>query len=277
MKIHLVSYATPRFRHRQVILAASALANKVADRVWAFSPAKVSRAGFSQRCPELNLNERGSGFWAWKPFIISKVLAEVPDGDVVFYCDVGRSFPLKQLTRPVHAFLDWMDACQQEVMPGVLIPASGPMSMWTKRDAFVFTGMDRPEVHAAAPVQASFSLWKAGPQARALAEEWLSMAARRELVSDDPGSCGINELPDFRDHRHDQSLLTLCCLKQGIQALDLNGALSDVDAKEPSLVAACLERSPVAAVSFSGKMIDRVARTMGCLETKFRGKAGSPA
>lgn len=272
MKIHLVSYATPRFRHRQVILAASALANKVADRAWSFSPAKVSRAGFAQRCPELNLNERGSGFWAWKPFIIYKVLSEVPDGDVVFYCDVGRRFPFKQLAGSIRPYLEWMEACGQDVMPGVGIPWKGPMSMWTKRDAFVYADMDTPATHAATPIQASFSFWKASPASRALAGGWLDLASRRHLISDDPGTCGVPELPDFHDHRHDQSLLTLCCLKQGIRPLDIGSEMPAIDTQHPSEVAQLVFGGRTPSATLMGCMLKGLVRPLEIVEERLRRK-----
>lgn len=61
----------------------------------------LRNAGFEGRCKDIKLSERGSGFWAWKPFIIDAKLREVPDGDLVFYCDVGRLHPFKLLDQPL--------------------------------------------------------------------------------------------------------------------------------------------------------------------------------
>ena len=238
MRIHLVTYATPRFRLRQIILGTSAWLNHVADTVTSWPPEMLRDAGFEDRCKEIKLSERGSGFWAWKPFIIEAKLREVPDGDFVLYCDVGRRYPFKKLSTSIDVFIAWMQQNHQVVMPGLSIPWKGPMSMWTKRDAFVLTGLDRSEIYQAIPIQASFSVWRAGPESRALAREWLEMASRRELISDDPSGCGLNELPDFHDHRHDQSLLTLCCLKHGIKGLDLGATILPIDTQHPSEIAA---------------------------------------
>jgi len=272
MKVHLVSYATPRFRHRQVILGLSARLNRVADVVHAFSPAKVLKAGFAERCPGLSLSERGSGFWAWKPYIIHKVLSEVPDGDVVFYCDVGRRFPFKQLTGSIRPYLEWMEACGQDVMPGVGIPWKGLMSMWTKRDAFIYADMDHPATHAATPIQASFSFWKASPASRALADGWLDLASRRHLISDDPGTCGVPELPDFHDHRHDQSLLTLCCLKQGIRPLDIGHEMQEIDTQHPSEVSQLVFGGRTPSATLMGRVLSGLVRPLEIVEERLRRK-----
>ena len=104
MRSHLVTYATPRFRLRQLVLGWSAKFNRVADTVTHWTPEKLLSAGFEARCKDIKLTERGSGFWAWKPFIIDAKLREIPEGDVVFYCDVGRAYPFKQLTNSITPF-----------------------------------------------------------------------------------------------------------------------------------------------------------------------------
>jgi len=234
MRIHLVTYATPRFRLRQLVLGWSARLNRVADTVTHWNPEKLLSSGFEDRCKDIKLTERGSGFWAWKPYIIEAKLREVPDGDIVFYCDVGRRYPFKQLRGSVDHFLGWMNIHKQSVMPGLLIPWKGPMSMWTKRDAYVGAGMDKYEVHNAIPIQASFSFWRAGNDARIFASEWLDFSSKRALISDDPSICGLPELPDFHEHRHDQSLLTLCCLKHDIKGLDIGHEMPRIDTQHPS-------------------------------------------
>lgn len=236
MRIHLITYATPRFRLRQLLLGASARINSVAETVTSWTPKMLREAGIEDRFKDIKLTERGSGFWAWKPFVIDTKLREVADGDLVFYCDVGRLYPFKLLDQPITPFVRWMDEHGQDVMPGMLIPWDGNTSVWTKREALVATGMDRTEVHAASPVQASFSIWRASARSREFACQWLDLCAQRALVSDDPSRNGLTELPSFRGHRHDQALLTLCCLKEGIRGLDLGTQKPAIDTRHPSEV-----------------------------------------
>jgi hypothetical protein len=250
MRIHLVTFATPRFRHRQLFLGWSALANKVVDSVTHWTPKKLLAAGFENRCPTIRLSERGSGFYAWKPFIIQKKLEEMSEGDIVFYCDVGRTFPYKLLSGSLQVFLDWMKTHKQSVMPGIQIPWGGPMSMWTKRDTFVSTSLDTPSIHAAAPIQASFSIWVNGLDSKEIVADWMNLSAQRQLISDDPSVLGLPELSGYKEHRHDQSLLSLVCLKHGIEGMDVGCDMPAIDAKHPSEVASLL----------SGKTSDFTAR-----------------
>lgn len=236
MQIHLVTYATPRFRLRQRILGLSARVNKVADTVTHWTPQTLRAAGFEERCKGIRLNERGSGFWAWKPFIIDEKLRKVPDGDIVYYCDVGRRYPFKTLEQSIAPFVRWMHSEHQDVLPGLHIPWKGPMSMWTKRAAFMAAGLDDILTHQSAPIQASFSLWIAGEPARNLCKDWLELCSRPFLINDEPSPTPETDLPDYFENRHDQSLLSLCCIRKGVKGLNLGSRLPAIDTQHPDEV-----------------------------------------
>ena len=271
MRVHLVTYATPRFRLRQLILGASARLNCVADTVTSWTPEMLLKAGFEKRCKDIKLSERGSGFWAWKPFIIQKKLVEIPAGDVVFYCDVGRIYPFKKLETPITPLLEWMTNHGQTVMPGVRIPWKGPMSMWTKRKAFVTKLMDLTEYHRATPIQASFSLWQSHATSLNLVDEWMTLSARRDLISDDPDDSELNPLPDYHENRHDQSLLSLCCLERGITGIDIGTQMPDVDAQHPTEVMRLMGHRDFK-IGVSGKLLRALVMPLERLEQKLREK-----
>ena len=279
MRVHLITYATPRFRHRQIILGATARLNRVVDTVTSWTPKKLLKTSFEGRCKGIKLSERGSGYWAWKPFIIAAKLREVPEGDLVFYCDVGRRFPYKTLDRRLTPFVRWMDQQGQDCLPGLEIPWRGAMSVWTKRDAFVLTGMDQPEIHRLAPIQASFSLWRACQPSRDFLNDWLAWCSRRQLISDDPSVCGLPELPDYFEHRHDQALLTLCCHRSGLQALDMRTHAVSYDSRNPSEVLAHVFAEPAVPATPLLQLLKASASILQILEAALRRlvKFGNPA
>jgi hypothetical protein len=47
------------------------------------------------------------------------------------------------------------------------------------------TGMDRQDVHASSPVQASFSIWRTSPNSLRFVTRWLNLCSQRPLISDD--------------------------------------------------------------------------------------------
>ena len=269
MRIHLTTFATNRFRHRQILLGWSALANGVVDNVAHWTPRSLLAAGFESRCPEIKLTERGAGFYAWKPFIIQKKLQEIPKGDIVFYCDVGRSFPYKLLSGSLQVFFDWMNAQQQPFMPGVKIPWNGPMSQWTKRHAFIDLGIDSPRVHSESPIQASFSIWSHTRESLDIVGEWMNLSAQRQLISDDPSVLGSPELPDFCEHRWDQALLSLVCLLRELKCLDIGREAPKIDSKHPSEVAGLLGNNSIDS-NLLGKSVEMSSNIIETFERILR-------
>ncbi len=271
MKIHLVTYATPRFRHRQAILGWSARLNRVVDTVTHWNPIKLLEAGFSEHCPGIGLYERGSGFWAWKPFIIREALSKVPEGDIVFYSDIGRRYPFKTLSQPIVPYLQWMKRENQDVMPGVRIPWKGPMSMWTKRVAFQAVNLDTETAYRSIPIQASFSIWITSPASREICSDWLHLCSQINLINDTPSPPPIKELPDFFENRHDQSLLSLTCLKHHIKGVSIGDAMPPIDTQHPDEILDFLGY-PRVKTRLPGRMVDACAGILSTAERLMRNR-----
>ena len=234
-KTHLVTYGTPRFWPRILCFGLAARHFGVCDTFDWWSPRRVLQGNFRTLAPTISLSETGAGFWAWKPYLIYQTLQDVPDGDIVIYCDVGRSYPYKLLTEQMTSFERWMVSANQDFFPGVQIQEHhGPMSRFTKRDTFVLMGMDQKEVHAGPVVQASFSLWKKSPVSLRFCKEWRDLCMNRAIVGDDPSQCGCPELPDFYEHRYDQSVLSLLCFRDGAQSLLAPPGADPQDLKHPN-------------------------------------------
>lgn len=236
----LVSFATARLRFRQGALHCSARRSGAVDRSEKWSIKRLRVNGFDELCPGIDLSERGVGYWVWKPFIIAKTLDRMRDGEVLVYCDVGRHYPWKQIDRRLEVLVDWMDARKTDIFPGVCIPWHGPMAWWTKRSAFIDTGSDTCFHHKTIPVQASFSLWRKSPSSLRMAREWLELCRNRSLVSDEIARGGPPELPGFKEHRHDQSLWTILCAREGLEGFDVGENVPPYDEKNPAEIARIL-------------------------------------
>jgi hypothetical protein len=272
-RVHLVTFATSQFRHRQAILSLSARLNGVCGEVSEWTVSRLQSEGFEKSVPGIGLHERGAGFYAWKPFVISQTLKMAEDGEVVLYCDVGRVYPFKLLDQPLDPFLDWMRGRGQDVMPGIEIPWDGPMIRWTKRDALMALGMDTPEVHFSTPIQASFSIWRVSQSSRAFASEWLGLCGQRQLVSDDPCLAPEGEYHEFQENRWDQALLSLLCMKRGVRGIFLGAHPPSFDAKNPSEVLKIkwpdkIDRTQ----SIAGMAIRTASQMMSLIEKPFRGR-----
>lgn len=214
----LVTFSTPAFWVRQQFLNLSAIYNRTVDRTEQWNPRRLAKAGFHAANPAISLKERGAGYWSWKPFIIEQALKNASEGDVVLYSDVGRMKVLL-LRTGLEPFLRWMDAEQQDCIPGVRAPWLGPVSKWARRDTLEYFSCAESPWLQEPPMQASFSIWRKTPATLAFVTEWKECCLNRMLVSDDPNPSRRLDFPDFITQYGDQTLLSLLAMKKGLKGL----------------------------------------------------------
>lgn len=210
-----MSYATGGFIEARDALCKSAK-DVGFDEVIAASPEHLDHE-FVRRNHDILTGPRGAGYWLWKPQIILQTARKLAPGDVLVYCDAGRSgyyrfrnFPRELVRRSL----------RDEYLLGPTIGQHGPMSRWTKRDAFVLLEMDNSTIHQRLPIQATWSFWTSGVRSISFLEDWLKYCEDPRVLTDLPNTQGIPNLPDFKDHRHDQSVLSLVAYRRKAPYLD---------------------------------------------------------
>ncbi len=134
--------------------------------------------------------ERGAGYWVWKPQIIYQELEKIYKGDVVIYTDAGVEF-----VNDVHNLINAMD---QDIM---VFGGQYNHREWCKGDVLKHTDIKQ--------LQASAILLKKPLY------DWRYRCVNKQLIDDSP-SIKPNH-PDFREHRHDQAILTEVCADYGIR------------------------------------------------------------
>jgi protein O-GlcNAc transferase len=215
-KTIMVSYAgafdpqlDASLRRAQSILAESAPVGGI-DQVVGWDRQQLEATQFYLENRAILDQPRGGGYWLWKPYIILEALKSAKEDDIVVYWDVGKFKP-NQFTRDIVPLVRW---CRDHngLLPGVPIL---PQGTWTKRDCFHFMGCDSAEYWNAKQIQATFSFWS-GKAAIEFVSEWLRWCKDARCLTDDPNQCGLPNLQGFKEHRHDQSILTNLCVKNQI-------------------------------------------------------------
>lgn len=204
----LVNYADGGFYEAQRKNAASGLVRGGFDDCWMFGRSALDE-DFVARASDILDEPRGAGYWAWKPQIIIQALRRLPEGGFVMYADSGSLF--------VHSALPLVGLCAWATS-GVLVFEfpSYTHRQWVKRDAFVLLGRDG-EKHADEKLRiGSYLVVRNCGFGREFVHEWLECCLDRRLVTDDPNTCGLPNYDGFREHRHDQSVLSLLSHKHGI-------------------------------------------------------------
>jgi hypothetical protein len=228
LRVHFVTFATPAFRVRQWLLNWSARWFGKVDRLHVWTQATLEQDGFIARHPELFPNSTGFGWYAWKPYIILRALQDADEGDLIIYQDTGRREPVL-ISRPLRTWDAYLSERGFQCVAGVRIPDWGPNQVWTKQSAFRTLGLQGPRYESAPQIQASWSVWKKTPRTEAFVREWAQLCQRLDLVGGQLEAGPDGEVAGFREHRWDQSLLTLLGLRDGLPTL------GPADSRRPDL------------------------------------------
>lgn len=178
---------------------------------------RLRKTEFYNRNRKILNQSRGAGYWLWKPFIILNELKNKNDGDYVVYSDCGRGGKYRIITRNINLLLEWSSRYNNGVLPGLYAPQYGASKTWTKRDCYVLTGCDKEVFWEHCQIQASFSIWEKNEMSITFLRKWLEYCQDERMLTDIPNTCGLPNLPGFIEHRHDQSVLTLCAVKNGFK------------------------------------------------------------
>lgn len=233
MTTHVVTFSDESMSRAMDLCTESALRHG-ADRCWRFSP-----EAFQEFCPQVSLEGRGLGYWAWKPFIIDDLLrsSAVSDNDVVIYADAGIEF-----IDNVNYIVDRMD---QDIF---LFGNSWLHAHWCKRDIVeaVWPNYQKGEFHIypqnndsrvpfedispnggvygrdpwfpfGKQAQASVIFFRVNDHTRTFVKEWLDWCLFEggRLIDDSPSRAPNH--PEFQENRHDQAILTTMAYRDGIK------------------------------------------------------------
>lgn len=214
--IHFLSYSDDRFGHKggrfranQLRMIDEARAIGITHIVeWTFD--RLSQTDFYREHKSFLDKDRFHNGAAFKPYIVLQTLRTIPTGDVLFYYDCGDY----RLTRPLTRLAR---LCRDN--GGTLFHEWGDRNaMWTKRDAFVLMGCDTPRYHDNTALQNTWFFMEKTDACVRFAEEWLAYNLDERIASYVmPSTCGLPELPGFRENRGDQSIFTNLSIRYGIR------------------------------------------------------------
>jgi hypothetical protein len=163
---------------------------------------------------------RGYGYWCWKPQVILQLLDQVNDGDIIQYTDAGCHLNTNGKLR----LLEYFDLTEQSesgilaftaVPPEFHDPAVSLPDLrecrWCKADLFEFLNViDNKSVTHSPTIGATIIFVKKNKNSQAIIRQWLNVIeASFSLIDDSPSKS--NNLPEFVEHRHDQSIFSILC------------------------------------------------------------------
>jgi hypothetical protein len=212
MKYHFITFATPNGPYIKDARDLCASATSVAR----FDTALIGNMSildpaFKKQNAHILRQARGAGYWLWKPYVILKRLDELPDGDVLCYCDSSYRF-LSDARKIADEWLKDGDigACHNK--PNDSAWQEHTDRKYTKCDAFelmrVPSGDERERIKSTTQAWAGFVILRKSATSISFVREWLHHAQNAQIITD-IRSTTAPEDPGFKENRHDQSIYSI--------------------------------------------------------------------
>ena len=203
MKI-VISFATERFKRSQDTLEEQSY-KMGADKVINYSPSDLDKSFIKENFDILK-NQKGSGLWLWKPYLILKTLLQSEDGDKILYCDAGM-FPIQSLD-----YLFDLSSIQKDI---ILFQVHEKINKnWTKKECFEIMQCEEEKFLNKEQVCGAPQLYTKTKNSINFMQELLKYCKQSIIIDPIDKS---KEKEYFIEHRHDQSILTNLALKKEIE------------------------------------------------------------
>ena len=146
-------------------------------------------------------HKRGYGYWIWKPYLMKKVFEQMNENDILFFLDSGCEINSGS-NDTLKEYVKRCDECD------ILYTSTWHNEkQYNKMDILREFNMDTDEIKNSIQHQSGIIIVKKTSLTTDLANDWYSIACDYHLIDDTP-SIYPND-PSFREHRHDQSVLSL--------------------------------------------------------------------
>lgn len=202
-----INYANDKFKNSQRLN--SKMAKKMgADKTIEYNINSLP-ADFRRENEHLFSYSRGGGYWVWKPYIILDALNNANENDIVIYTDSGAAF-----VRPIRELVEIMNRDKQDVMCFCIDQIE---RKWCKKDALILMDCDKSEYLDTAQICSGYIFLRNNAFSRNIISQWLAFNKDPRVVTDEANTLGKPNYPEFIENRHDQTIWSLLCKKNGIQ------------------------------------------------------------
>jgi len=154
----------------------------------------------------INRNQRGAGYWIWKPLLMHKMITKFPTVGIAYF-DAGCELNWNIFSSI--RFKSYLSKCANE--GAFAFQMKHLENRWTKRDLFEEISIEQL-TNPTGQVSASV-VFRSPSEIDSLFEEWLQVATAQHYKFLDDSPSFAENIPEFIEHRHDQSILSLLLKK----------------------------------------------------------------
>ena len=206
-KIIAISYSNERFQRQLQLNKKSAIEVGEVDEYYSYGPNDIDPV-FKEKNKDILSRSRGNGYWLWKPYIINKTMIEkLKYGDYLIYTDAAILY-----MNSTRLIINFMKEHKAKIWGNKLTLKE---RVWTKRDALILMDADTPYYYDTNQYMAGIQVYQKSKYAIKFIQDLLKYSQDVRIITDDNNVMGKENLPGFRENRHDQTVFSLLLKKYG--------------------------------------------------------------
>ena len=204
IKIAFVSYANHVFEKAGNRIKHEAQQTGLFNTIKVFTPSDLD-SEFIEKNRYLLSQERGGGYWCWKPHIVLKTMQSIPENEWILYADAGCTLVQERKTQ----LFEHIDEMEKENKLITAYQMSHLEKDWTKGDMFNYFGLiDNKNISNSGQYVGGVFLVKNHRKTRNMFGKMIEIIEGNSHLIDDSPSIIQND-DSFKEHRHDQSLFSI--------------------------------------------------------------------
>lgn len=208
MKVVLTNLSNKLYEQSRMRLNNSARQHEISE-INSFDFEDLKKYSFYEENKRILDAPKGIGYWLWKPFIILETMKSISDDDIIVYSDCGIEL--------VESIDPLITICKEQQPVLLFANENLKNKFWTKRDCFVLMDCDSKKYWNGLQSDAAFSLFRKSKESIEFLNEWLKYSTDERILTSQPNVCGKKNFFGFKEHRWDQSVLSLLAIKHDIE------------------------------------------------------------
>lgn len=211
----LCSFADARFRESSRRFKKQALSMCFFDEILIFDEYNLDRDFFKKYKEILKYENRGFGFYIWKPQIIIQALKKIKEGDLLLYLDIGCHLNPRGKEK-LKYYVDKVKSSES----GILVTELEGIHLekkWVKGDTLDFFGVyDKEEIVNTPQLQSGIIFIQKRKHTVSIIERWNSINSNTSLIDD---SESVKPNYSIFIQNRQQSIFSIICKLEKVEKI----------------------------------------------------------
>uniref|UniRef100_A0A6C0J704 Uncharacterized protein n=1 Tax=viral metagenome TaxID=1070528 RepID=A0A6C0J704_9ZZZZ len=210
VKIHFITYGNNIYNNSKNRLRIETNSSGWFDTISVYGPEDLS-CSFATEFKDILENPRGTGYWIWKFDIIKKQLSEIDDNDILIYMDAGCSVNINGKTR----FNEYIDLLNNSDETIISFQMHHIEKQYTTKELLQYFELSVNDADSnTGQYVGGILIMKNTDKMRKMIDECIDVLRSDHLLVTDYYS-KLRQCSDFKENRHDQSILSIIRKKYG--------------------------------------------------------------